>query len=39
MVATRDNPHAAVASGVSVVRLKMFAFVVSASMAGLGGAF
>jgi branched-chain amino acid transport system permease protein len=39
MVATRDNPHAAVASGVSIVRLKMFAFVVSASMAGLGGAF
>jgi ABC-type branched-subunit amino acid transport system ATPase component/ABC-type branched-subunit amino acid transport system permease subunit len=39
MVATRDNPHSAVASGVSIVRLKMFAFVVSASMAGLGGAF
>lgn len=39
MVAVRDNPHAAVASGVSIVWLKMFAFVVSASMTGLGGAF
>ena len=39
MVAARDNPHAAIASGVSLVRLKMFAFVVSAAMAGLGGAF
>src|SRR5258708_27554211 len=39
MVATRDNPHSAVASGVSIVWLNMFAFVVSASMAGLGGAF
>jgi branched-chain amino acid transport system permease protein len=39
MIAIRDNPHAAVASGVSLVRLKLFAFIVSASMAGLGGAF
>ena len=39
MVAARDNPLAAIASGVSLVRLKMFAFVVSAAMAGLGGAF
>lgn len=39
MIAIRDNPHAATASGVSLVSLKLFAFVVSASMAGLGGAF
>lgn len=39
MIAIRDNPHAAIASGVSLVSLKLFAFVVSASMAGLGGAF
>jgi ABC-type branched-subunit amino acid transport system ATPase component/ABC-type branched-subunit amino acid transport system permease subunit len=39
LVAVRDNPSAAVASGASVVRLKMFAFVVSAALAGLAGAF
>jgi ABC-type branched-subunit amino acid transport system ATPase component/branched-subunit amino acid ABC-type transport system permease component len=39
MIAARDNPLSAIASGVSLVRLKMFAFVVSAAMAGLGGAF
>ena len=39
MVAARDNPLSAIASGVSLVRLKMFAFVLSAAMAGLGGAF
>ena len=38
MVATRDNPLAAVASGVSLVRVRMIAFVVSAALAGLGGA-
>ena len=39
LVAVRDNPSAAIASGASVVRLKMFAFVVSAALAGLAGAF
>ena len=34
----RDNPVAATAAGVSLVRIKMLAFVVSAAMAGLAGA-
>jgi branched-chain amino acid transport system permease protein len=38
LVAVRDNPHTASASGVSLVRVKMFAFVVSAAIAGLAGA-
>lgn len=38
LVAVRDNPVAATASGVSLVRVKMFAFVVSAAIAGLAGA-
>jgi ABC-type branched-subunit amino acid transport system permease subunit len=37
-VAVRDNPSAATAAGVSLVRIKMMAFVVSAAMAGLAGA-
>lgn len=39
MVAVRDNPLAATASGASMLSVKMFAFVVSAALAGLGGAF
>jgi branched-chain amino acid transport system permease protein len=39
MIAIRDNPHAATAAGVSLVRLKLFAFTLSAAIAGLGGAF
>ncbi|MDB5818420.1 MAG: Amino acid/amide transporter rane protein 2, family /amino acid/amide transporter [Rhizobacter sp.] len=39
MVAVRDNPLAATASGASLLSVKMFAFVVSAALAGLGGAF
>ncbi len=39
MVAARDNPLAATASGVSLWRIKLFAFAVSAAIAGLGGAF
>jgi ABC-type branched-subunit amino acid transport system permease subunit/ABC-type branched-subunit amino acid transport system ATPase component len=38
LVAVRDNPVAATASGVSLVRIKMMAFVASAVMAGLAGA-
>lgn len=38
LVAIRDNPMAAVASGVPRVRLRLFAFVVSAMLAGLAGA-
>src|SRR5258708_15017589 len=38
LVAVRDNPVAATAAGVSLVRIKMMAFVVSAAMAGLAGA-
>jgi branched-chain amino acid transport system permease protein len=38
-VALRDNEIAARASGISLVRLKMFAFVVSAAVTGLAGAF
>ena len=37
LVAVRDNPVAATAAGVSLVRIKMMAFVVSAAMAGLAG--
>ncbi len=39
MIAVRDNPLAATASGASLLNVKMFAFVVSAALAGLGGAF
>jgi len=39
MVAARDNPLAATASGVSLLRTKLFAFAVSAALAGLAGAF
>ena len=39
MVAARDNPLAASASGVSLWRIKLFAFAVSAAIAGLAGAF
>jgi branched-chain amino acid transport system permease protein len=39
MVAARDNPLAASASGVSLWRIKLFAFAVSAAMAGLAGAY
>lgn len=39
MVAVRDNPLAATASGASLLSVKMFAFIVSATLAGLGGAF
>jgi ABC-type branched-subunit amino acid transport system ATPase component/ABC-type branched-subunit amino acid transport system permease subunit len=38
LVAVRDNPVAATAAGVSLVRIKMLAFVASAAMAGLAGA-
>jgi ABC-type branched-subunit amino acid transport system ATPase component/ABC-type branched-subunit amino acid transport system permease subunit len=38
LIAVRDNPVAATASGVSQVRIKMLAFVASAAMAGLAGA-
>ncbi|TXL77568.1 branched-chain amino acid ABC transporter ATP-binding protein/permease [Vineibacter terrae] len=38
LIAVRDNPVAATASGVSMVWIKMFAFVVSAAIAGLAGA-
>ena len=39
LMAVRDNPAAAMASGVSIIGLKMLAFVLSASIAGLAGAF
>lgn len=39
MIAARDNPLAATASGVSLLRIKLFAFAVSAALAGLAGAF
>jgi branched-chain amino acid transport system permease protein len=39
MIAVRDNPLAATASGASLLNVKMFAFVVSAALAGIGGAF
>ena len=39
MVAARDNPLAATASGVSLWRIKLFAFFISAALAGLAGAF
>ncbi|MGJ7510903.1 branched-chain amino acid ABC transporter ATP-binding protein/permease [Variovorax sp. GT1P44] len=39
MVAARDNPLAATASGVSLLRIKLFAFAVSAALSGLAGAF
>ena len=39
MVAARDNPLAASASGISLWRIKLFAFFVSALLAGLAGAF
>ena len=39
MVAARDNPLAASASGVSLLRIKVFAFAISAALAGLAGAF
>ncbi|MDF3074582.1 MAG: transporter, partial [Alphaproteobacteria bacterium] len=38
LIAVRDNPAAAMASGVSLVGVKMFAFVFSAVLAGLAGA-
>ena len=38
-MALRDNDAAARASGISLVGLKMFAFVVSAAITGLAGAF
>ena len=38
LMAVRDNPAAAAASGVSLVSIKMFAFVFSAAIAGLAGA-
>jgi ABC-type branched-subunit amino acid transport system ATPase component/ABC-type branched-subunit amino acid transport system permease subunit len=38
LVAVRDNSSAATASGVSQVRLKMLAFVLSAAVTGLAGA-
>jgi ABC-type branched-subunit amino acid transport system permease subunit len=38
-IALRDNEAAARASGISLVRLKLFAFVVSAAVTGLAGAF
>lgn len=39
MMAARDNPLAASAAGVSLWRIKLLAFGVSAAMAGLAGAF
>ncbi|HMO47780.1 MAG TPA: branched-chain amino acid ABC transporter ATP-binding protein/permease [Rubrivivax sp.] len=39
LVAARDNPLAAAAAGVSLWRIKLFAFAVSAALAGLAGAF
>jgi branched-chain amino acid transport system permease protein len=39
MVAARDNPLAASASGVSLWRIKLLAFAMSAGIAGLAGAF
>jgi branched-chain amino acid transport system permease protein len=39
MVAARDNPLAATAAGVSIWRIKLFAFAISAALAGLAGAF
>lgn len=38
LIAVRDNPLGAVASGVPIARIKMWAFVVSAALAGLAGA-
>lgn len=38
LIAVRDNPAAAMASGVSLVGVKMLAFVFSAVLAGLAGA-
>jgi branched-chain amino acid transport system permease protein len=39
MIAVRDNPLAATASGASLLSVKMFAFGISAALAGIGGAF
>jgi ABC-type branched-subunit amino acid transport system ATPase component len=39
LVAARDAPLAATASGVSLLQIKLFAFAVSAALAGLAGAF
>ncbi|MDR3453414.1 MAG: branched-chain amino acid ABC transporter ATP-binding protein/permease [Rhodoferax sp.] len=39
MVAARDNPLAATASGISLLRIKLFAFAISAALAGLAGGF
>lgn len=39
MVAARDNPLAATSSGVSLWRIKLLAFAVSAAVAGMAGAF
>lgn len=38
LVALRDNPEAATASGISIPRLKLFAFLVSAAITGAAGA-
>ena len=38
MIAVRDNPTAALASGASLVQTRMLAFSISAGMAGLAGA-
>ena len=38
LIAVRDNPLAAVASGVPLARIKLWAFTVSAALAGLAGA-
>lgn len=38
LIAVRDNAAAASASGVSLVRMKLFAFVLSAAITGLAGA-
>jgi branched-chain amino acid transport system permease protein len=38
LMAVRDNAAAATASGVSLVRMKLFAFVLSAAITGLAGA-
>ena len=39
LLAMRDNPLAAVSNGVGLVRLKLFAFIYSAALAGAAGAF
>jgi branched-chain amino acid transport system permease protein len=38
MVAARDNPLSAAASGIPLVRVKLIAFIISAALAGLAGA-